>query len=86
MILLKQVKEEKANNRYICCNPLEKKPSLGEGEDDGASSEKQSAFREKHTQNFDVLDHQEVEVSSMNKPSSMSMVEKSIIQPTLTLI
>jgi hypothetical protein len=49
-------------------------------DDDGASSEKQ-------TQNFDMLDHQDVEeVSSVNKPSSMSMVERLTIQPTLALI
>jgi hypothetical protein len=61
-----------------------KKKTLREVEDvvakqDGASSNKQ-------TQNFDVLDHQDVEVSSMNKPSSMSMVETLTVQPTLILI
>jgi hypothetical protein len=63
----------------------EERKTLREGEDeavkqDGASSEKQK-------KNFDMLNCQDVEeVSSMNKPSSMSMVERLTIQPTLALI
>jgi hypothetical protein len=59
--------------------------ALKEGEDkamkqDGASSKKQK-------QNFYMLIHQDVEeVSSMNKPSSTSVMERLTIQPTLALI
>jgi hypothetical protein len=56
------------------------KKTLREGEDDSASLEKQ-------TQNLDMFDCQHVEkLSSMNKPISMSMVEKLTIQPTLAPI
>jgi hypothetical protein len=53
--------------------------ALREGGDDGVSSYKQ-------TQYFDMLDHHDVKVSLVNKPSSMSMVEMLIVKPTLAPI
>jgi hypothetical protein len=45
------------------------------------------ASSRKKTQDFDVLDCQDVEkVNAVNKPCSMSMVEMLTVQPTLDFI
>lgn len=56
------------------------KKTLKEGEDGGASLEKQ-------TKNLDIMDYQNVEKErSMNTLSSMLMVERLTTQPILPLI
>jgi hypothetical protein len=75
-------KKRKQTTCILCIisSIIHKKKTLREGEDDSASLEKQ-------TQNLDMFDCQHVEkLSSMNKPISMSMVEKLTIQPTLAPI
>ena len=64
-----------------------KNKSLEEGEYDGSSSRNKSVALEKQKTHYDMLDFQDVEeVSSVNNPSPMSMVEKLMIRPTLALI